>query len=359
MSIRKRGKAYQVRSPGFPAATVPTREAAEALDLDLKLRRRLGDLYVEQPTTLGEEITSLIEWKRTAGGLSEPGFRFLVQSSKFWRQLDRQLVSQLRRPQIEDLIAERAAEHPRSALNEIQFLKTVLRRAAGRGQRIDERLLAIDPVKVNTREGLALMPAQLEELSSWFPSYLQRLPLLAGTVGARLMEWLSLRDDQLELDAKPEPILRFWRSTPGNKSKREKAVPLTQREAQLLREQLLARATRTSLVFPRRHGTQFNPENFRWDYFCPAAIAAGLASRDEDGHYEGLRFHDLRHTAISLQARAGYRPEWIAERVGHSDGGALILRNYRHLYPSEMIAAAPSLDALFAAGDVDALAGEA
>ncbi len=331
--------------------TAPTREAAEAIELDLKLRRRLGDLYIEPPTTVGDEIASYLEWKRAAGGLSEPGYRFLVQSSRVWARLERTLVPQLRRSTIEDLIAERAAEHPRSALNELQFLKSVLKRAAGRGQRVDERIFAIDPVKVNAREGVALTPAQLEELASWFPEYLQRLPLVAGTVGARLSEWLSLRDDQLELDAKPEPILRFWRSTPGNKSKREKAVPLTQREAQLLREQLLARAPKTALVFPRRHGTQFNPENFRWDYFTPAAIAAGLGGRDDTGHYDGLRFHDLRHTAISLQARAGYRPEWIAERVGHSDGGALILRNYRHLYPSEMTAAAPSLDALFGTAD--------
>jgi hypothetical protein len=48
--------------------------------------------------------------------------------------------------------------------------------------------------------------------------------------------------------------------------------------------------------------------------------------------------------------RSGYRPEWVAERVGHSDGGALVLKRYRHLYPSESYAAAPSLDALVAEG---------
>jgi hypothetical protein len=58
-----------------------------------------------------------------------------------------------------------------------------------------------------------------------------------------------------------------------------------------------------------------------------------------------LHVHDLRHTAISLMCRAGYRPEWVAERVGHHDGGALILRNYRHLCPTEMSAVAPNLDA--------------
>jgi hypothetical protein len=45
---------------------------------------------------------------------------------------------------------------------------------------------------------------------------------------------------------------------------------------------------------------------------------------------------------------AGYRPEWVAERVGHADGGAHILKGYRHPYPSESYAAAPSLDALVA-----------
>jgi hypothetical protein len=47
-------------------------------------------------------------------------------------------------------------------------------------------------------------------------------------------------------------------------------------------------------------------------------------------------------------ARSGVSPEWVAERVGHSDGGALALRRYRHLYPSESYVAAPSLDALVA-----------
>jgi hypothetical protein len=37
-----------------------------------------------------------------------------------------------------------------------------------------------------------------------------------------------------------------------------------------------------------------------------------------------------------------------AERVGHTDGGALILKRYRQLYPSGSYAAAPSLDALVA-----------
>jgi hypothetical protein len=43
----------------------------------------------------------------------------------------------------------------------------------------------------------------------------------------------------------------------------------------------------------------------------------------------------LRHTAGSLMAHAGMDPAAAAERMGHSDGGALFLRTYRHLYDEE------------------------
>ena len=45
MAIRKRGKGrWQVRVRPFPEVTVPTREAAETIELDLKLRAKLGHL---------------------------------------------------------------------------------------------------------------------------------------------------------------------------------------------------------------------------------------------------------------------------------------------------------------------------
>ena len=35
-------------------------------------------------------------------------------------------------------------------------------------------------------------------------------------------------------------------------------------------------------------------------------------------------------------AAGGMRPEVIAVRVGHKDGGRLILERYRHLFPDEL-----------------------
>lgn len=159
-------------------------------------------------------------------------------------------------------------------------------------------------------------------------------------------------DSQLDLDAHPEPILRIPSRTLGNKSKKEKGIPLTPGERGLFRQQLLVRPPSTRVVFPREGGSAYD-HHFREDVWLPALKAAAAAWCDEHDlphnaptPYDGLHVHDLRHTAISLMCRAGYRPEWVAERVGHNDGGALILRRYRHLYPSEMRAAGSNLDTL-------------
>jgi integrase len=156
-------------------------------------------------------------------------------------------------------------------------------------------------------------------------------------VGARQNEWFTLDERALELDGE-EPVMRVPRML--NKSRQPKSIPLTAREALPLKEQLLARTAGTTLVFPNGKGEQWNRHRVRDQVWQSAIEAAG---------YESLGFHQLRDTAISLMCRAGYRPEWVAERVGHADGGALILKRYRHLYPSESYAAAPSLDALIAA----------
>ena len=76
----------------------------------------------------------------------------------------------------------------------------------------------------------------------------------------------------------------------------------------------------------------------------PAAVRAGLGAIDADRrytdrHYTGVVFHDLRHTFVSLMASAGVHVSVIASIVGHKDGGALLLRRYRHLFPHEQKAA--------------------
>jgi hypothetical protein len=75
-------------------------------------------------------------------------------------------------------------------------------------------------------------------------------------------------------------------------------------------------------------------------------LKATAAAAVEESVFEDFDFHCLRHTAGSLMALAGMDPAAAAERMGHSDGGALFLRTYRHLYEAEKRPQAALLEAL-------------
>ena len=68
--------------------------------------------------------------------------------------------------------------------------------------------------------------------------------------------------------------------------------------------------TAWGLVFCTLHGTPLNPTNIRVRSFNPVLVAAKLPR---------IRFHDLRHTAISAMAAIGATPTEMAEYAGHSD----------------------------------------
>jgi len=74
------------------------------------------------------------------------------------------------------------------------------------------------------------------------------------------------------------------------------------------------------LVFPSSNGTFIRRSNFnRWAW-RPAVKEAGL---------NGLRFHDLRHTAGTLAAAAGATTKELMERLGHTS--PTVALRYQHV----------------------------
>jgi integrase len=346
MSIRRRGSgSYQVRVSGFPAQTAPTRESAEKLELDLKRRRALGDLYEGPAITLAEAIDGTLARINATRGVSEKTRAYNETSANLWLPLGGTKLPVLRRAKVEDVILERAQAHPRSAKNELEFLKRVLHDAKGRGHRVDEAIFEIPPVKHRPRKGRGLTVSELHELASWFPEHCSRLILLAGQIGCRQKVWFHLTDEMLDLRAGTLTI-----PAPLAKSRREHRVYLTGLEVELLREQLLARAAGTQLLFPTPEGNRWTANRFRdrvWVRSVTAAVKND-PSRREDGSsvFEKFTFHLLKHTAASLMALSGMDPAVVAERLEHNDGGALFLKTYRHLYEGEKREQAKRLEAL-------------
>jgi integrase len=90
------------------------------------------------------------------------------------------------------------------------------------------------------------------------------------------------------------------------------------------------------LVFTSPNGATIRASLFRRRFWQPACIDAGLGEivTDDAGkkHYEGLRVHDLRHSAVALWIAAGASPKEIAVRAGHTSVST-VLDRYGHLLP--------------------------
>ena len=105
----------------------------------------------------------------------------------------------------------------------------------------------------------------------------------------------------------------------------------------MLADQLEHRAGAGSddLVFPNKAGNPILASSFNSNFWTPAKQRAGLV---------GVRFHDLRHTAVALAIQHGAHPKAIQERLGHSSI-VVTLDRYGHLYEGLDTDLADALDA--------------
>lgn len=91
-------------------------------------------------------------------------------------------------------------------------------------------------------------------------------------------------------------------------------------------------------MFPSPQGSVLRASTFRSRFWLPATKRAGL---------EGLRIHDLRHTAITLWLAAGVPIEEVTRDAGHDDP-AFTIRNYVHRRPGAQERSRARLNAFLA-----------
>lgn len=90
-----------------------------------------------------------------------------------------------------------------------------------------------------------------------------------------------------------------------------------------------------ALVFTSPQGGPLRHSNFYTRIWRPAIKASGLP--------EGLRIHDLRHTAASFMIHEGAHLELVRKQLGHSS--VTVTQRYAHLFPSQGEDLAVRLDA--------------
>jgi integrase len=345
--VDQHGAGYRVRLSfdGRPHIELgfQTPDQANARVLELRDLRRRGLPPTAAPAqlTLAEATDAFLARKRVSGRgrtLRHRGLEHWQRATQPWRTGEHAAtpLPMLRRDRLERTVLERAAAAPTSARNELQALKAILRYTADPS--VDPAILTIEPIAVTPRRRRALTVDELELLAGCAPDYARRMLLLNGTAGFRIGELFTLTDDRLDLH--PASV-----EAPAHgsvlvtaelaKERLDKRVALDAQEVALVREQLMARAPGTRLVFPTRTGRPWRYGQFHKLVWAKATERAAAVWRDEHRldddaptPFCDLTPHDLRATAATLMREVGFSREEAADRLGHVDSGELLERVY-------------------------------
>jgi integrase len=201
------------------------------------------------------------------------------------------------------------------AINDDRLAKNPCRIAGGGAERHPEQRFA--------------SLAELYVLAAAVPDRYRALVLTAGLGGLRQGELFALRRADLNLPGGSVVVRRKrLRLASGQviegapKSEAGKRlvalpVPLVVELEEHCRR--FGRAGADAYVFTSAEGEPIERSNFRMRVWLPATQEAGL---------DGLRFHDLRHTAGTLTARTGATTKEIMARLGHASARAAMV--YQH-----------------------------
>jgi integrase len=213
----------------------------------------------------------------------------------------------------------------------VQSIHAVLRNAlqcAVREEVLPRNVAKLVPVtvpKYKVNRGLSVADAR-RVLKVAADERLYALYVLALCLGLRRGELLGLRWSDIDLDAETlevsvslQRVGGKLRLVPPKTDDSARTVPLPPICVKALRDHAERQAVERvaagmdweghGLVFPSRLGTPMEPDNLRrsWGRICHTA---GITA---------VRFHDIRHTCVSLLLDLKVPPHIVREIVGHSD----------------------------------------
>ena len=218
----------------------------------------------------------------------------------------------------------------RLSVRMVQFIHAVLRNALESAVREEiiprnvAKLVQVSTPRYKVNRGLTAQQAKAT-MAAAAGHRLSALYVLALYLGLRRGELLGLRWQDIDLDgAKLEVVNTLQRVggelglVPPKTEDSARTVPLPPVCVGALRahqqRQVAERAEASpdwedhGFVFPSRRGTPMEPDNLRRSWY-QIRRAAGLGT---------ARFHDLRHTCVTLLLDLGAPPHVVQEIVGHS-----------------------------------------
>ena len=197
--------------------------------------------------------------------------------------------------------------------------------------------------KIEQEEMRFLTPTEIVHLAEVIHPRYRALVFVGAYGGLRIGELAGLRRRRVDLmrgavtvaEIVTEVKGKLFFGPPKTRASR-RTVGLPPFVVRELRAHLTAQESPNSQVFTAPIGGPLRVPSFRARFWVPATKAAGL---------EGLRIHDLCHTAVALWIAAGATPKEVAVRAGHTSV-SFTLDRYGHLYPESDTTLRDRLEAL-------------
>lgn len=249
--------------------------------------------------------------------------------------LGTQPVSQLGKDAVRHMIAEgKKAGDSASSLNAATaVLSSMLAHAVDAGQ-----------IDANPVHGLKRQPRKRRTAISWSRENVEAvavhskdergrlLILLAYYTGIRsgelrALKWSSINEEWIRVHQAVCPATNALKSV---KTGNERMVPIIPQARRVLDALALLNDEGVSpdgLLFPTLAGTPMNHSNMLNRWFIPARTAAGK----NDPRLGTMRFHELRHSWVSLMLSTGVAPATVASWSGHTID--VMMKSYAHAIP--------------------------
>ncbi|MGH8901390.1 MAG: tyrosine-type recombinase/integrase [Egibacteraceae bacterium] len=213
-----------------------------------------------------------------------------------------------------------------------QVLSRVLAAAVRAGLLQRNVTADVELPRIRSQEMRFITPEQITALADAHPERYRVFVLIAAYGGFRFAELAGLRRHRVDLAGRvrvEETCVEVkgtlhWGPPKTDAGRRTVALPPFVVRALREHERQWSQPELSGLVFTAPESGPLRRSNFRHKVWLPAVRAVGL---------DGLRIHDLRHTAVALWIAAGANLLEVKRRAGH-ERSSFTMDRYGHLFPN-------------------------
>ena len=213
-------------------------------------------------------------------------------------------------------------------------LRAVMSQACREGKCFSNPASSVELPAESKRDPFFLTPGQVEAIAREVPARHRALVYTLAYTGIRMGEASALRVKSIDFLGKTMLVAESSAEVGGRKimgetkTRRKRVINLPEALVKELArhvDQFVGPASDSPIadpdawLFTHGQGGQIRQNNWRARVFRPACARAEVTRQSVKGQLETPRPHDLRNTAASIAASAGYSLHEVKEMLGHQN----------------------------------------